>query len=68
MLVFTSVFGAVTLVVSLSTYPPRFPDVPQGFIYLMGASYGVYFLDKGVNIVTRRRKGNDPPKPDPPDS
>jgi hypothetical protein len=67
MLVFTSIFGVTIFLVAISKYPPAFPDVPLGFIYLMAASYGVYFLDKGFELI-KGGHGKDadqgPPKND----
>ena len=56
MLVFTCIYGVSVFVVTISSFPPRLPDVPIGFIYLMAASYGVYFLDKSFNLVAHRRQ------------
>jgi hypothetical protein len=60
MLVFTVTFATIIFIVAISTVPATFPNVPGSFIYLMAASYGVYFIDKGVNLATRKRETSQP--------
>jgi len=57
MLMFTFMFATIFFIVVIGALPsPRLPDIPQTWIYVMAASYGVYFLDVGLKAVTRRER------------
>ena len=49
MMIFTVLFATIIFLVAANK--SGFPEVPPGFIYLMAASYGVYFIDKGADLI-----------------
>ena len=47
-LIFTFVIAMSVFVITVSTAPPRFPEIPTSVLALMGISAGSYVLAKGI--------------------